>query len=238
MHDHAPAPAPEPTPVPAVPLTLHFVRHGKTVFNTTGRVQGSSDSPLTAEGREVVRRTARMLADIPFVAAYTSPLGRTLQTSELLLAQHPEDVPLTPVDDLRELGFGVYEGGPEPTIEEIRDAGGDFFTAIKTGDHSAVVTPPEGEELDDFLTRLRRGVATIVERHPEGGDVLVVSHGGAIAAWLMLAERDGAPGPTADPTTLLPNASVSIVRYDGGDVPEILVVGATEAEDVERARRA
>ena len=34
-------------------LELYLVRHGKTVFNTTGRLQGWSDSPLTPEGCQV-----------------------------------------------------------------------------------------------------------------------------------------------------------------------------------------
>ena len=32
-------------------LEVYLVRHGKTVFNTIGRLQGWSDSPLTDEGR-------------------------------------------------------------------------------------------------------------------------------------------------------------------------------------------
>ena len=31
-------------------VKLYLVRHGKTMFNTIGRAQGWSDTPLTAEG--------------------------------------------------------------------------------------------------------------------------------------------------------------------------------------------
>ena len=31
-------------------VRLYLVRHGKTMFNTIGRAQGWSDTPLTAEG--------------------------------------------------------------------------------------------------------------------------------------------------------------------------------------------
>ncbi len=31
-------------------VEIYLVRHGKTMFNTIGRAQGWSDTPLTAEG--------------------------------------------------------------------------------------------------------------------------------------------------------------------------------------------
>ena len=34
---------------------LYIVRHGKTMFNTIGRAQGWSDTPLTAEGERGIR---------------------------------------------------------------------------------------------------------------------------------------------------------------------------------------
>ena len=38
-------------------LTLYIVRHGKTMLNTTDRVQGWSDAVLTPEGEKVVTAT-------------------------------------------------------------------------------------------------------------------------------------------------------------------------------------
>ena len=34
---------------------LYIVRHGKTMFNTIGRAQGWSDTPLTAAGERGIR---------------------------------------------------------------------------------------------------------------------------------------------------------------------------------------
>ncbi|MFJ6963209.1 MAG: phosphoglycerate mutase family protein, partial [Lactiplantibacillus plantarum] len=36
-------------------VKLYIARHGKTMFNTIGRVQGWSDSPLTPFGEEGIR---------------------------------------------------------------------------------------------------------------------------------------------------------------------------------------
>ena len=61
-------------------LTLTLVRHGQTHFNARRLLQGSCDSPLTRVGREGVRTPARHLADVPFLAAYSSPSGRAVST--------------------------------------------------------------------------------------------------------------------------------------------------------------
>ena len=36
-------------------VKLYIARHGKTMFNTIGRAQGWSDSPLTPFGEEGIR---------------------------------------------------------------------------------------------------------------------------------------------------------------------------------------
>ena len=39
-------------------VKLYLVRHGKTMFNTIGRAQGWSDTPLTAEGERGIHEFA------------------------------------------------------------------------------------------------------------------------------------------------------------------------------------
>ena len=68
-------------------LEVYLVRHGKTVFNTTGRVQGWSDSPLTTEGREIAERLGRNLHAIHFDAAFASTLPRAYETAGIIV-QH------------------------------------------------------------------------------------------------------------------------------------------------------
>ena len=49
-------------------VTLYIVRHGKTMFNTIGRAQGWSDSPLTTVGEQGIRELGLGFkeAGIPF----------------------------------------------------------------------------------------------------------------------------------------------------------------------------
>ena len=70
-------------------VKLYIARHGKTMFNTIGRAQGWSDSPLTPFGEEGIRELGVGLkaAGIPFKSAYSSDSGRTIQTMDIILRE-------------------------------------------------------------------------------------------------------------------------------------------------------
>ncbi|VEI44847.1 phosphoglycerate mutase [Actinobacillus equuli] len=53
-------------------LNIYLVRHGKTVWNLEGRLQGSGDSPLVEEGIEGAKKAGRALKEVKFAAAYSS----------------------------------------------------------------------------------------------------------------------------------------------------------------------
>ena len=80
---------------------LYLVRHGQTELNVQNILQGWHDSPLTARGREqaLATRAAFEARGISFDHAYSSPLGRARHTAGLIVG---EDLPIKPVDDLRE----------------------------------------------------------------------------------------------------------------------------------------
>ena len=88
---------------------LYLVRHGQTELNVQNILQGWQDSPLTERGREqaLATRAAFEARGISFDHAYTSPLGRARHTAELIVG---ENLPIEPVDDLREWRLGTLEG--------------------------------------------------------------------------------------------------------------------------------
>ena len=87
---------------------LYLVRHGQTELNVQNILQGWQDSPLTERGREqaLATRAAFEARGISFDHAYSSPLGRARHTAELIVG---EDLPIEPVDDLREWRLGTLE---------------------------------------------------------------------------------------------------------------------------------
>ena len=92
-------------------LEVYLVRHGRTVFNTTGRVQGWSDSPLTAQGREIAERLGRNLHAIHFDAVFASTLPRAYETAGIIVQNKGQyGLEVQHIADLREYCFGGFEG--------------------------------------------------------------------------------------------------------------------------------
>src|SRR2546423_11778489 len=83
-----------------------LLRHGQTEWSLNGRHTGSSDIPLTEEGRGQARALGERLAGREFALVLTSPLGRARETPELAGFAAEAQVP----DDLFEWDCGHYEG--------------------------------------------------------------------------------------------------------------------------------
>ncbi|MDN6241614.1 histidine phosphatase family protein, partial [Corynebacterium variabile] len=67
--------------------TVILVRHGRSTANTAGVLAGRTPGVLLDDtGLEQARRTAERLAAIPLAAVVSSPLERTRQTADALLA--------------------------------------------------------------------------------------------------------------------------------------------------------
>ena len=153
-------------PRSSVPLTLHLVRHGRTRFNDECRVQGWCDLPLTVGGRAGVQLTTHYLREVPFVAAWTSPAGRTRLTGEMILAAH-SGVILTAHEGLREFGFGDFEALPELELYR-RIAPHELYRDILAGTFPGLAG---GESGRDFLGRVATTFREIERANPAGGDV-------------------------------------------------------------------
>ncbi|MEM1304602.1 MAG: histidine phosphatase family protein, partial [Planctomycetota bacterium] len=97
---------------------LYLVRHGATPHNLKQppRMQGASiDESLADLGRRQAARAAESLADRPFAAAYASPMKRAMETAGAIAAPH--GIAVQPVEALREVSIGEWEG---MTWAEIR----------------------------------------------------------------------------------------------------------------------
>lgn len=89
-------------------MELYIVRHGETEWNKDKLLQGSTDIPLSDNGRLLARLSGEALADTPFDRIYSSPLVRAYETACLFRGNQP--VEIITDDRLRELCFGDYEG--------------------------------------------------------------------------------------------------------------------------------
>ena len=157
-------------------MRLLLARHGQSVWNAERRFQGRTDVGLSDLGRAQAGALGRALRGRRVVAAYASPFRRAMETAEIALAD--AGVPLVPVEELRELSLGAWEGC---TVDEIRSQDGDPYRAWLLAPHDC--PPPGGEPLDAVAHRVRAAMDRIVAAHPGDEDVLVVAHGGVISVY-------------------------------------------------------
>ena len=93
-----------------------MVRHGATVVSAEDRFAGASDVALSDEGREQIRQLAERLSNEKIAAVYASPLGRTVETAQILAAPHELEVQTR--DGLREISHGRWEQMTRREVEE------------------------------------------------------------------------------------------------------------------------
>ncbi len=157
-------------------MRLLLARHGQSVWNEVRRFQGAADVGLSEAGRAQARALGRALRAYRLAAAYVSPLRRARETAALALAG--AGVPLVPLEALREVSLGEWEGC---TVDEVRRRDGDPYGAWVRAPLDC--PPPGAEPLDEAQRRVVRAVERIAAAHRDGEDVLVVSHGGVISVY-------------------------------------------------------
>lgn len=89
-------------------MQLYIIRHGETLWNTEGRLQGRADISLNENGIRLARITGERMKDISFDLAISSPLSRAKQTAKLVL--EGRNLPVLEDKRLEEISFGEWEG--------------------------------------------------------------------------------------------------------------------------------
>ena len=218
-----------------VKTKLYIARHGKTMFNTIGRAQGWSDSPLTVDGERGIQELGLGLKDagIVFKEAFSSDSGRTLQTMEIILREcQQENIPYTRDKRIREWCFGSLDGGYDgelfngvlPRVFD-KDMTKLTYQEMAAGIYQ-VDTAGWAETWEVLSGRILEGFTAIAEKIEAlgGGNAIVVSHGMTIGTFLWLVDR-------ATPRSLgLDNGSISVVSFENGkftieSIGDVFIVG-------------
>lgn len=135
-------------------MRIWLIRHGETEWSKSGRHTGSTDVPLTDDGRAQAVAVAPFLAKQPFDLVLTSPMSRAKETCQL--AGLGDKAQIDP--DLHEWNYGVYEGRKTVDIrKEILDWSV-WNSPIPEGENAADV----GHRAQTVIDRLMNsGAATI-----------------------------------------------------------------------------
>lgn len=187
--------------------TVLLIRHGRTSANAAGLLAGWSPGVFLDEvGITQVRELAEQVSELDLSAIVSSPLDRTLETSQELsnsLASMGRDIPIRIDERIGECHYGDWTG---KALSELSEH--ELWPAVQG--HPASVRFPGGESL---LEMQHRAVTCVRELNAEFGATAtyaVVSHGDVIKA--ILADALGMHFDHFQRIQVSP-ASVSVVRY-------------------------
>jgi len=156
---------------------VYLMRHGETACSVSGQHTGTTDIPLTENGRRVARLLQPELTRETFTLVLTSPLQRARETCELAGLGACAEIDR----DLMEWNYGEYEG---LTPQQIR-AKNPGWMIFNDG-------CPGGESPEQVGARIDRVIAKVraVEGH-----VALFAHGHLLrvlaARWIGLRAADG-----------------------------------------------
>lgn len=159
-------------------MKIYIIRHGETMWNAAGKLQGWSDIELNEKGREVARITAKALKDVNFDIAYTSPLIRARETAEIIIGDR--DIQIINDERIKEIGIGEAEGRvyDELIKENVENNFSKFF------EHPDCYVPYNGGETFELLCKRAGDFIDNVLMKETHKKILVASHGAMIKALL------------------------------------------------------
>lgn len=145
-------------------MKIYLLRHGETSYNAEKRYQGQRDIPLSEKGRKALCK-----ADFSPDVVYASPLSRAMETAAILFPQ----AEIVPVEGLREMCFGIFEG--RNYVEMEHDA--DYRAWVG---EDCLGRCPGGEDRAGFSARTCGAFAQLVNQAlaQNRENLVIVAHGG------------------------------------------------------------
>lgn len=183
-------------------LQVYLVRHGETQWNAERRIQGQSDSPLTAKGELQAVQVGERVRSYGITHVIASDLGRTQRTAEIIADACGCGVMLDA--RLRELDMGILE---QRHLDSLSPQEEEWRRLVVNGTPNGRI--PEGESMQELSERMRAGLTACLNL-PAGSRPLLVSHG--IALGCLVSTILGLPAH-AERRLRLRNCSISRVDY-------------------------
>ncbi len=189
-------------------MRVFAIRHGETAWSLSGQHTGTTDIPLTDNGRQLAERLRPVLAKETFALVLVSPLQRARETCALAGLGDAAVVER----DLVEWNYGEYEGLTPKQIHETRPG----WLIFRDG-------CPGGESPEQVSARVDRVIA---RARAAEGDVALFAHGhvlrALVARWIGLPASEGQH-------FLLDTGTLCILGYYR-DVPAVKVWNGALAE--------
>jgi probable phosphoglycerate mutase len=134
-------------------VSVFAIRHGETAWSVSGQHTGTTDIPLTDNGRRLAERIRPVLAREAFALVLVSPLQRARETCELAgLGNRALTDP-----DLAEWNYGDYEGLTPAQIHE----GAPGWLIFRDGCPGGEAPEQVGARVDRVIARARATDASV-----------------------------------------------------------------------------
>ena len=156
-------------------IELFLIRHGTTTLPE--HFIGETDVPLSPVGKQELRALSEAIvkrflsSERPLAAIYSSNLQRSIESARILADMAGLEPRIVP--DLRELGFGAWEG---LTYEQITEEYPEEFAAWRKSYNRK--GPPGGESMATLRRRVINALDQILACHKDGERLAIVAHGG------------------------------------------------------------
>ena len=196
-------------------IRLYLVRHGETEWNALGKMQGHKDSPLTDLGKAQAIEAKQKLKKIHFDIAYSSPSGRAVKTTQIILGGKQTQIKV--MDELKEINLGALEGRTKEDIQNKYPQEYENFWKFPD-DYQSV----QGET---FVELQQRAVAAVLKIFKDNKDcnILLVSHCTFIK--VTLAYFEGRPIEKIWKPPFVENGSHSIIEENTNREYKVVLYG-------------
>ena len=142
-------------------MILYLVRHGETVTNKSGLIQGQRDVELSDKGREDAEELKDLIKSLDIDIVISSPLKRAIDTAKIIT---DNKYPINIDDRIIERDWGLIEGIKFTEVDSYKN----WHFSENTGNDQI-------EKVQDFLKRLSEFLEDIRDKYPDK-KVLVVAH--------------------------------------------------------------
>lgn len=156
---------------------IYLIRHGESRWNILKKIQGQQDISLTKNGIKQAHLIGNRLKDKKIDKIYSSDLSRALSTASIIGKKL--NLTVTPMEEFRELKFGVWEG---MTIEEILIEYTDEFNIWRREPENLKLDG--AETLAELQLRTMAGINKIMDNNTYE-NILIVSHGVTIKTIIL-----------------------------------------------------
>lgn len=164
-------------------MELYLIRHGETVWNAKGLLQGKHDIELNEKGIIAAKKYGKKIENVYFDKIYSSPLQRAYKTAEIIKGNR--NIQIITDERLRELSFGDCEGTDFRVWRENKCPYHWFFD-----DPAQYIAPRNGENLVDLCERTKDFIESVIEPQLNNATrIMIVAHGALNASIMTYLEK-------------------------------------------------